>query len=114
MTKDRSTQADVDAAMRNVDARSEYAELGSLLFDARTLATAVVALREKNAKLLKIAFGEVTHSFVEFCPSPERPDSRDPQCPACQILLAIEGEPPIPDPRLSGIGTDDPLRGDAP
>lgn len=39
-------------------------------------------------RLLDVATGRVRHDFLGLCPdSIEGPDSRDPQCPACKVLL---------------------------
>lgn len=32
------------------------------------------------------------HAFMGGCPDVDRPDARDPDCPACRALLALDGE----------------------
>ena len=57
---------------------------------ARAVASALV---EHIDVLTKIATGELKHAFNGGCPDAvEGPNVRDPECPACQALLAAVAE----------------------
>lgn len=62
--------------------RSNHREL--LRVDCQTTATLI-------EKLVKIATGELKHVYNGQCPDAvEGPLVRDPDCPACQVLLGVE------------------------
>jgi len=47
-----------------------------------------------NARLLAVATGKIPHLYEGRCPDyVNGPESRDPDCPACQAIAAAEAQP---------------------
>lgn len=47
-----------------------------------------------NARLLDVATGKIPHLYAGLCPDINAsPSSRDPDCPACQVISAAESAP---------------------
>lgn len=59
---------------------------------AACLNAAVAESTERAAALERVATGEVRHLHSGLCPgNVEGFDARDPDCPACQVLLGVAG-----------------------
>lgn len=56
--------------------------------EAEDLRVEVVALKADNAALLGVATDLPKHDYQGLCPDESQPESRDPECPACAVLLA--------------------------
>lgn len=50
--------------------------------------TKCIALEEENVMLW--SYVKTAHDYDGLCPDPLDPKSRDPDCPACKILLKLE------------------------
>ncbi len=54
----------------------------------------VPAEQPVNARLLDVATGKIPHLYAGLCPDIDAsPRSRDPECPACQVISAAESAP---------------------
>ena len=54
-----------------------------------------------NARLLAVATGKIPHLYEGRCPdSVNGPESRDPDCPACQAIAAAEAQQESPVPMV--------------
>lgn len=59
------------------------------LYDKAKAINARVSKIGSNDDLIKVATGQVRHLYNGECPDEvEGPNVRDPDCPACQVLLA--------------------------
>ena len=59
------------------------------LYDTAKAMNARFSEVRSNDDLIKVATGQVRHLYNGACPDGvEGPDVRDPDCPACQVLLA--------------------------
>lgn len=46
--------------------------------------------------LIKVATGELPHTYLELCPDTvDGHHQRDPECPACQAIMAAEAAIPV-------------------
>lgn len=57
--------------------------------DATHPTTELDALRARVAELEAALRGGVQHAYEGDCPDSTQPESRDPNCPGCRLLLSL-------------------------